>query len=63
MMPIRKVEHIDALIIVEGEVVYDDFVNKLNLRIDHFANQLAQRKGRKTDSKVSATSATPPEAS
>lgn len=38
-------EKTNALIIVNGEAPYTDFVNKLNLRIDSFTNDLAQRNG------------------
>jgi len=40
------VEKINALIIVNGEAPYVDFVNKLNLRIDEYTNKLAIYKGR-----------------
>jgi len=40
------VEKINALIIVNGEAPYIDFVNKLNLRIDAYTNKLAIYKGR-----------------
>jgi hypothetical protein len=40
------VEKINALIIVNGEAPYVDFVNKLNQRIDEYTNNLAIYKGR-----------------
>ena len=40
------VDKINALIIVNGEAPYVDFVNKLNLRIDEYTNNLAIYKGR-----------------
>lgn len=40
------VEKINALILVNGEAPYVDFVNKLNLRIDSYANDLALRNGK-----------------
>jgi len=40
------VEKINALIIVNGEAPYVDFVNKLNQRIDEYTNDLAIYKGR-----------------
>lgn len=39
-------EKINALIIVNGEAPYADFVNKLNLHIDSYTNNLALRKGK-----------------
>jgi hypothetical protein len=51
-------EKINALIIVNGEDPYADFVNKLNLHIDSFTNDLALRngKGKKgTDTTTSET--------
>ena len=40
------VEKINALIVVNGEAPYVDFVNKLNQRIDEYTNNLAIYKGR-----------------
>lgn len=40
------VERINALIIVNGEEAYREFVNKLNTFIDKYANTIAQRQGR-----------------
>ena len=40
------VTRINALIIVNGDMIYRDFVNELNTRVDAFNNILAQRKGR-----------------
>jgi hypothetical protein len=40
------VNKINALIIVNGEAPYVDFVNKLNLRIEAYTNNLAIYKGR-----------------
>jgi len=40
------VDKINALIIVNGEAPYVDFVNKLNLRIEAYINNLAIYKGR-----------------
>jgi hypothetical protein len=39
------VTRINALIIVEGEANYEGFVNKLNLHIDSYNNDIAQRAG------------------
>ena len=39
-------EKINALIIVNGETPYIDFVNKLNLRVEAYINALAMRKGK-----------------
>ncbi len=39
-------DKINALIIVNGEAPYVDFVNKLNLRIDSYSNNLSIRKGK-----------------
>jgi len=46
------VTRINALIIVNGNMMYRDFVNELNIRVDAFNTILAQRKGRnaKTES-------------
>jgi len=46
------VTRINALIIVNGNMMYRDFVTELNIRVDTFNNALAQRKGRnaKTES-------------
>lgn len=40
------VERLNALIIVEGEVAYTDFVSELNKRIESFSNTIAMRKGK-----------------
>lgn len=40
------VERLNALIIVEGEAAYADFVNELNKRIEGFNNTIAIRKGK-----------------
>ena len=42
-------EHLHALIIVNGDVHYKDFVNALNLRIEHYKMVLSQRNGRNTN--------------
>ena len=39
------IERIEALIVVEGEANYAEFVRRLNLIFDRYANTLAQRKG------------------
>lgn len=39
-------EHIDALIIVNGEEAYAGFVNELNQRVEKYNTTLAQREGR-----------------
>ena len=44
-------ERINALIIVEGEAAYSDFVNKLNSFIDKYNRAIAQRAGRRNASK------------
>jgi len=48
-------EKINALIIVNGEGPYTDFVNKLNLRIDSYSINLALRNGKATDSATPET--------
>jgi hypothetical protein len=40
------IDRINASILLNGEAVYADFVNKLNERLTYFKNTLAQRKGR-----------------
>ena len=42
----KVTEHINALIVVNGEAAYAAYVNELNQRIDSYSNLLAQRKGR-----------------
>jgi hypothetical protein len=45
-------DRIDASILLNGEKQYVSFVNALNIRAEHYANIIAQRKGRKkTDAK------------
>ena len=39
------IERIEALIVVEGEANYGEFVRRLNLQFDKYANTLAQRQG------------------
>ena len=39
------IERIEALIVIEGETGYTDFVRRLNLIFDKYANTLALRKG------------------
>jgi len=39
------VERIESLIVVEGEEQYKEFVRKLNIQLEHYANILAQRQG------------------
>lgn len=56
----KIIERINALIVIEGEAAYVDFVTKLNLRIDHYASLLALRKGRNKAAAKAAT--TTPEA-
>lgn len=43
---LQIIKRINALIIVNGEIVYKDFVNELNQRIESYNQNLAQRKGR-----------------
>jgi len=42
------VERINALILLEGETKYADFVNKLNTFTEKYNNTVAQRQGRKS---------------
>ena len=39
------IERIEALIVIEGEAAYTEFVRRLNLIFDKYANTLALRKG------------------
>ena len=39
------IEHIDALITIDGETGYTEFVRRINLQFSKYANILAQRKG------------------
>ena len=39
------IERIEALIVIEGEANYAEFVRRLNLIFDKYANTLALRKG------------------
>ena len=39
------IERIEALMVVEGEANYAEFVRRLNLQFDKYANTLAQRRG------------------
>ena len=39
------IERIEALIVIEGEETYTEFVRRLNLIFDRYANTLAQRQG------------------
>jgi hypothetical protein len=39
------IERIEAFIVIEGEANYSEFVRRLNLILDRYANTLAQRKG------------------
>ena len=41
----RIIERIEALIVIEGEETYTEFVRRLNLIFDRYANTLAQRQG------------------
>jgi len=41
----QLIERIEALIVIEGELVYTEFVRRLNLIFDKYANTLALRKG------------------
>jgi len=40
------INRINALIVINGDAVYATFVGELNLRIEHYNNLIAQRKGR-----------------
>jgi len=42
----KVTEHINALMVVNGEAAYAAYVNELNSRIDSYSKLLAQRKGR-----------------
>ena len=51
------IERVEALIVVEGETNYADFVRRLNLQFDRYANTLAQRQGvAKAEKKKAAAS-------
>ena len=39
------IERVEALIVIEGETNYAEFVRRLNLQFDRYANTLAQRQG------------------
>ena len=39
------IERIEALIVIEGEADYAEFVRRLNLQLDKYVNTIAQRKG------------------
>ena len=39
------IERVEALIVIEGEAGYTEFVRRLNLIFDRYANTLAQRQG------------------
>ena len=39
------IERIEALIVVEGEANYSEFVRRLNIQFERYANTLAQRQG------------------
>ena len=39
------VERVNALLIIEGEALYADFVRRLNIIVDKYANTIAQRLG------------------
>ena len=39
------IERIEALIVIEGEANYIEFVRRLNLIFERYANTLAQRQG------------------
>ena len=39
------IERIEALMVIEGEAAYAEFVRRLNLIFDRYANTLAQRQG------------------
>ena len=41
----RIIERLEALITIEGETNYAEFVRRLNLQLDRYANTLAQRRG------------------
>lgn len=53
----RMVKRINALILINGDSTYADFVTDLNLRIQHYNNLLALRKGR--NKKEADTTITP----
>jgi len=53
----KVTEHINALIVINGEAAYDRYVNELNQRIDSYSKLLAQRKGR--NAKASANGEQP----
>ena len=46
------IERIEALMVVEGEANYAEFVRRLNIQFDKYANTLAQRKGAAAAKKI-----------
>jgi hypothetical protein len=48
-------ERINALIVIEGEETYSEFVNMINVFIDKYNTTLAQRSGRKAAKKSDNT--------
>ena len=40
-------DRLEALMLIEGDANYADFIRRLNLQLDKYANTLAQRKGAK----------------
>ncbi len=45
------IERLEALMLIEGEAAYIDFVRKLNVQLEKCANTLAQREGRNAKKK------------
>ena len=54
-------ERIDALLLIEGDKVYEDFIRQLNVIIEKYKNTIAQRQGRKA-AKTAAPETVTPEA-
>ena len=53
----KVTEHINALMVINGEAAYAKHVNELNQRIDSYSKMLARRKGRNAKD---AAATTPP---
>jgi hypothetical protein len=47
-------ERLDASMLLNGEAIYAPFVKALNIRTDHYANIIVQRKGRTAKKKDAA---------
>ncbi len=47
-------ERIDALMLIEGSVVYEEFIRRLNVVIEKYNNTLARRQGNSSKEKEAA---------